>query len=237
MAIPKIMHPQFDISIPSLGKKMKFRQFLVKEEKILLVAKASSDDADMLTAIKQVVQNCSLDNSFNADEIAAFDLEYIFLKLRSISVNSIIKLSYRDFEDNKVYDFEVDLEKIEMNVPKNTTGKIPITDKTGVVIKYPNASVYSDKNFLSLSAEDAAIQLVVRSIDKIYDDTAVYDAKSISTDELVDYVENLDIKTFEKINEFLSTAPKLRHEIKYKNSLGHERVIMLESLNDFFQLR
>ena len=106
MSLPKIMYPQFDILVPSLNKKMKFRQFLVREEKILLVAKTSNEDNDILTAIKQVVNNCSMDPTFDVDTISVFDLEYLFLKIRSLSVSNVIKLSYKDYEDEKVYDFD-----------------------------------------------------------------------------------------------------------------------------------
>jgi hypothetical protein len=237
MALPKIMYPQFDVLVPSQGKKYKFRQFLVKEEKILLVAKTSSEDNDILTAIKQVVQNCSLDDSFNADTIAVFDLEYIFLKLRGLSVGNIIKLSYKDFEDEKVYDFDVNLDEINIEMPKDISNKISIFDKNGLIMKYPSASIYSDKEFLSSTPEDAAIELIVRCIDKIYDPESVYEAKNFTREELIEFVNNIDVKAFEKINEFLSTAPKLKHTINYKNSLGNDRKIELSSLNDFFMLR
>lgn len=237
MALPQIMYPQFDILIPSTKKKQKFRQFLVKEEKILLVAKASEDDSDILTAIKQVVANCALDNSFDVNKITVFDLEYIFLKLRAYSVSNVVKLSYRDLEDDKVYDFEVDLEKVEVQFPKDVSNKIEIVDKTGVVMKYAPASLYSDKEFLVTPTEDAAIELIVRCIDKIYDADTVYDAASYTHNELKEFVESMDVNTFEKINLFLSNAPKISYTIKYKNSLNNDREIVLSTLTDFFTLR
>lgn len=237
MALPKIMYPQFEILVPSLGKKMKFRQFLVKEEKILLVAKSSGEENDILTAIKQVVQNCSMDDGFDVDKIAVFDLEYIFLKIRAVSVGNIIKLSYKDFEDEKVYDFDVNLDEISMEMPKDVSNKISIVGKNGVVMKYAPASIYSDKEFLASAPEDAAVELIIRCIDKIYDEDSVYDAKNFTHEELLEFVNNIDIKAFEKINEFLSSAPKLKHTINYKNSLGNDRKIELSSLNDFFMLR
>lgn len=237
MALPKIMHPQFDIKVPSTGKKLKFRQFLVKEEKVLLVAKTSEDDTDILTAIKQVVQNCAMDESFNVNNIAIFDLEYIFLKLRALSVTNVIKLSFKDYEDEKVYDFDVNLDEIEIEIPKDTSNRIIISDKTGIMMKYATADLYSDTEFLESKPEDMALALIVRCIDKIYDEDSVYDAKTFSREELREFIEDLDVKTFEKINDFLAATPKLMHVIKYKNSLDHDRVIELSSLNDFFMLR
>jgi hypothetical protein len=237
MALPKIMHAQFDILIPSLNKKMKFRQFLVKEEKILLVAKSSEEDGDILTAIQQVVQNCALDPTFDVDKIAVFDLEYIFLKLRALSITNIINLSYRDFEDDKVYDFEVNLDKITVEIPKKIDNTIMIDDKTGITMHWPYANIYSDKEFLSKDSNEASTELIIRCIDKVFDENNVYDPKTFSKQELIDFVEDLDVKTFEKINEFLSSAPKLNYVIKYKNSLDHDRQIVLSTLSDFFMLR
>lgn len=231
------MYPQFDINIPSLNKKMKFRQMLVREEKILLVAKTSKDDNDILTAIKQVVQNCSLDDTFNTDNIALFDLEYIFTRLRAISISNIIKLSFKDFEDDKVYDFDVDLDKVKIDVPKKLDNKITITDTEGLLLKWPSGNIYSDKKFLESTAEDATVELIVRCIDKVYDADTVYDAVTFTREEIKDFVENLDVKTFDKINEYLSNAPKMSYTIEYKNSLGNDRKIELSSLNDFFTLR
>jgi hypothetical protein len=237
MPLPKIMHPQFDILIPSTNKKIKFRQFLVKEEKILLVAKSSEDDNDILSAIKQVVNNCSLDESFDVDKIALFDLEYVFLKLRSLSVNNVVKLSFRDFEDDKLYDFEVNLDEIQVVMPKNNDNKITVNDKVGIVMRYPTASLYSDKSFLNSTPENATIDLVVRCIDKVYDDDNIYDAKNFTLQDLVGFIEELDVKSYEKINEFLTNAPRMSHVIKYKNSLNNDRTITLNTLNDFFTLR
>jgi hypothetical protein len=237
MSLPKIMYPQFDILVPSLNKKMKFRQFLVREEKILLVAKTSNEDNDILTAIKQVVNNCSMDPTFDVDTISVFDLEYLFLKIRSLSVSNVIKLSYKDYEDEKLYEFEINLDEIVLEMPKDVSNKISIIGKNGIVMRYPPASIYSDKEFLNATPEDAAIELIVRCIDKIYDEESVYDPKNFSRQELLDFINQIDIKTFEKINEFLATAPKLKHTITYKNSFGNDRKIELSSLNDFFMLR
>jgi hypothetical protein len=237
MSLPKIMHPIFDILVPSLDVKMKFRQFLVKEEKILLVAKTSNDDTDILTAIKQIVQNCSEDPAFDIEKISIFDLEYIFLKLRSLSVNNVVKLSYRDFEDNKVYDFDVNLDNVNIVQSEEKSNKIQLTPEVGIIMRYPSASLYSDKKFLSSTKDDAMVDLVVRCVDKIYDIDNVYDAKTFSYDEILEFLDNIDVSSFEKLTDYLSSAPKLSYTIKYKNSLGNNREIELSALNDFFTLR
>jgi hypothetical protein len=112
--LPTIDHPIFSINVPSLKKEYKFRPFLVKEEKILLMAKESKSETDIFVAIKQIVQNCCLDKKLVVDKLSIFDLEYIFLKLRSISIDNIVKITFKDFEDSKIYDFEVDIEEIKV---------------------------------------------------------------------------------------------------------------------------
>ena len=107
--LPKIDYPVYKIKVPSQKKESQFRPFLVKEEKLLLMAKESDNTSDILSAIKQIINNCSIDSKFDVNKLALFDLEYVFLKLRSISVDNIVKVSYKDNEDEKVYDFEIDL--------------------------------------------------------------------------------------------------------------------------------
>jgi len=237
MALPKIMYPQFDILIPSQGKKSKFRQFLVKEEKILLTAKSSAEDSDILTAVSQVVQNCALNDNFNVNKIAIFDLEYIFVKLRGLSVSNKINLSYKDFEDSQLYDFEVDLDKVEIEKSSDISNKIMISDTVGINLRYPSASIYSDKDFLKSTEEDATIELIIRCIDKVFDENTVYDPQTFSREEILEFINDIDVNSFQKINEYLSNAPKMKYVINYKNSLGNDRTIVLSTLNDFFTLR
>ena len=235
MSLPKITYPQIILEIPSSKKKVSFRPFLVKEEKILLMAKLSDQESDILLAIKQVVNNCALDE-FNVDAISLFDLEYIFIQLRAASVNDTVQVSYKDNEDEKIYDFEVELKKIKVIFPEKVNNTIRITDKSGILMKYPNSSLYEDKEFLE-SGDDSFFQLIIRCIDKIYDENEVYETSSYSKKELEEYIENLDIKTFEKIQDFMINQPKLSYVIKYKNSLGNNREIELTTLSDFFTLR
>jgi hypothetical protein len=235
MSLPKITYPQIILTIPSSKKKVTFRPFLVKEEKILLMAKLSDEESDILIAIKQVVNNCAIDE-FDVNAISLFDLEYIFIQLRAASVNDTVEVSYKDNEDEKIYDFEVKLKDIKVNFPEKIDNKIRITDTTGIVMKYPNSSLYEDKEFLE-SGDDSFFQLILRCVDKVYDENEVYETSAYSKKELEEYVENLDIKTFEKIQDFMINQPKLSYVIKYKNSLGNDREIELTTLSDFFTLR
>ena len=233
--LPKINHPTFHIKIPSTGKKCLFRQFLVREEKILLMAKASEDPADVFRAVKQVVNNCAVDDSFDVDKLAMFDLEYLFLKLRALSVSNVINVTYRDNEDEKTYDFSINLDEVEVKFPEGVEKVIKINETTGVVMKYPVANLLDDREFLQ-SGEDSFYELIVRCIDKIYNGEDVYDSSTVDKDELETFLDDLDIKVFEKIQNFMASVPKLYHKIEYKNSNGNDRVIELNTLTDFFTL-
>lgn len=235
MPLPKIEYPIHNITIPSLKKKYKFRPFLVKEEKILLMAKESKSPQDILVAIKQVINNCCLDN-LDLDNIALFDLEYLFLKLRAISVDNIVNISYRDKEDNKIYDFEVDLNEIEIKVPDDINFKVESNETSGLILKFPPAKLYDDKEFLALE-KDHLFELIVRLVDKIYINDEVFESSELEYQEISEHLDSLDLDTFDKIKEFLERVPRLEKELKYKNSLGKNKRIVLRSLNDFFTFR
>lgn len=236
MSLPKIDYPIYKINVPSLKKDFQFRPFLVKEEKLLLMAKESANPSDVLSAIKQIVNNCSIDKKLDISKLAIFDLEYIFLKLRAISVDNIIKVSYKDTEDEKVYDFEINLDKVKIKYPEKMDNNIKITDKSGIIMKYPSASLYDDTDFLNLE-KDYMFELIVRCIESIYYEDQVYDCKQYKKEELNEFLENLNIKSFESIQNFLLTVPKMEYKINYENSKGNNREIVLNSLNDFFTWR
>lgn len=235
-SLPKIDYPVLKIQIPSLKKDFMFRPFLVKEEKLLFMAKESKKEADIFIAIKQVIQNCCLEKNFDVDKIAIFDLEYIFIKLRSFSIENTVKLSLRDADDKNMYEFEVNLDEVEIVYPKQAENTIKINENVGLIMKFPPASIYSDESFLSLQ-KDQLFELILRCIDKIYDGEEVIDVKTVKKEDLTEFIESMNIKVFEKVHEFLINTPKIKYEIKYKNSLGNEKVIELNSLNDFFSWR
>ncbi len=235
MSLPKIDQPIYNIEIPSMKKNFPFRPFLVKEEKLILMAKEGKSETEILSAIKQIVNNCCLDPKMDVNKLALFDLEYIFLRLRAFSVDNNVKVSYKDNEDGKVYDFEVNLDDVKMVFPEETTNKIEITDKSGLVMKYPSAALYDDKDFMALE-KDYMFELILRCIDSIYYGDEVYSARDYKRKELSEFLENLDIKTFQKVQKFLLTVPHMEYKIKYKNEKDHDREIVLTSLNDFFTL-
>ena len=201
------------------------------------MAKQSDDQTDILAAVKQVVNNCSLDSTFDIDKLPLYALEYFFIRLRGFSVGDEIKVSYRDLEDNKIYDFDVDLKKVEIKYPENIDNKIAITDKSGIVMRYPSASIYSDKVFLNSEGDESFYRLIVRCIDQIYDGDAVYEGSEFTEDDILEFIELMDIKTFEKVREFMSNLPTLYYKLDYKNKMGKDKKIELTTLSDFFTLR
>jgi hypothetical protein len=235
MPLPKIKHPTFDFVVPSTKKKESFRPFLVKEEKILLMAKTSEEPNAILRAVKQVVNNCALSKSFDVDKLAIFDIEYLFMQLRAISVNNVVKVSYRDNEDGEVYNFEIDLTKIDVKFPQNVERTVRITDKMGIQMRYPPASIFDDRDFFT-TGDDAFYELVLRCLDKIYDGEDVFNPADYSKEEVEQFLDECGIEAFEKIQTFMTSVPKLYHRLEYKNKNGNDRVIELTSLTDFFTL-
>lgn len=232
MPLPKIDQPIFDMTIPSIGKNITFRPFLVKEEKILLIAQQSGNDTEVIRAIKQILNNCILID-IDLDSLAIFDIEYMFLKLRSKSVNNIVKLSYRDTEDGEVYDFDLDLDTIEVTMPDNINSKIEINENVGMTMKYPSASI-TDRMKDFDNEVDLMTFFIVNCIDTIYDEDNVYVASDFTEEEISEFLDGLNVKSFEKIREFFESIPRLYHKIEYKNSIDSDRSIELTSLKDFF---
>ena len=232
MPLPKIDQPLFDMTIPSTGKKILFRPFLVKEEKILLIAQQSENDSEIIRAIKQILNAC-IKEELDIDSLAIFDLEYMFLKLRARSVNNVVKLSYRDIEDGELYDFELDLDTIEVKMPEVINSKIEINDTVGMTMKYPAASI-TDRMKDFENEVDLMTFFIVNCIDSIYDEDNVYVASEFSEAEITEFLDGLDVMSFEKIRQFFESVPRLYHKIEYTNSIESKRTIELTSLKDFF---
>lgn len=236
--LPRSEHPIIELTVPSTSKKIKVRPMLVKEEKILLYAKASEDDSDIFRAIYQTVQNCVLDSNFSMSNLALFDLELLFLKLRSISIDNVSKINIIDSEDNKSHPIKVDLNEVTIEVPPKDKLRIEIDKDCGLVMGYPSADLYLDKEFLNNSDDANIIDLLIpRCVTEIYDGDKVYTKDMFTEQELSEYIDNLPVPVYNRIQTFFIDVPRLKHEVKYKNSMGNERYLVLESLNDFFALR
>jgi hypothetical protein len=229
MALPKINTITFEITIPSTKKKMRFRPFLVKEEKILMLAQKGTPD-DIFFAVKQLLTNCSID-PIDVDTLTTFDLDYIFIKLRAQSVGNIIELKFQDNEDGKTREFKVDLNEVEVTESPEHSKKIKINEQFGLLMKYPDVAMM---NSIKDTDEKAFDSVMRYCLDSVYDETSVFPF-SEETDEAIDeFVDSLDLKTFESIQKFFETMPKLKYVITYTNDMDNERTIVLDSLQSFF---
>lgn len=234
MSLPKINYPIFEATIPSTKQKIKMRPFLVKEEKILLTAQTTGVSRDIVLAIKQVVNNCLLDQ-VDVEKLATFDLEYLFIKLRGRSINNIIDVTYRDPDDELEYKLQIDLDKVEIINNPDHNPNIQINDQMGLVLRYPKTDMLKAVE-QSTSEVDLYFEVIKYCIEKVYDENEVYEAKDYTDEELVEFITSLDVSTFKEIQKFLETMPKLHYETTYKNSEGVEKKVVLQNLNDFFIL-
>jgi hypothetical protein len=237
MPLPKLTVPLFDEVIPSTNKSIKYRPFLVKEEKILLIAQQGNSRKEMINALKQVINNCCIyQDGSDIDETAltTFDIEYLFVKIRAKSVDNIVTLKYIDHEDKKNYEFKVDLNEINIKYNPDHTNKIKVSDDIGVIMKYPTAELMGKLNVDTMGEEDVTNTLIKECMEKIYDADEVYIVKESDPKEVDEFIDSLSIKPFEEIQKFFATMPTLYHKIEYTNSMGTAREIELTTLNDFF---
>lgn len=251
MPLPKIDHINFPVTLPSSKKKVRIRPYTVKEEKILLAAQASDDSDDSIEAVKQVVANCVL-GDFDVDTAPIFDVEYLFIRLRMHSVNSIVELTYTDHEDlddkgnGKQHEFSVDLDDVEVRFLPEHTNKIDFGNGVGAVMRYPSFSTMKDvrehlEATLNSPTKDVSIQalflIYAQTIDLIYDDEKVYKAGlDFTQEEVIDFIDSLSSQSLFKMQEFFNTIPTVFYEIKYNNSKGEPKSIPLTGISDFFIL-
>lgn len=235
MALPKIEHPIFELDLPVSKQKVKYRPFLVKEEKILLIALQGEDSEEIVNAIKQVLNNCIITQGVDVDAMPTVDLEYLFIKIRAKSVNNIVKLAYRDLEDEKRYDVEVNLDDVEVKIDPEHSNNIKLGNNMGLIMKYPQASI-ADKLKESKTEAELLFDILKSCIDTIYEGDNQFKADDSSPEELDEFIQNLDVKAFNEVQKFFTTMPRLYHEVKYVNSLGNERIVKFNSLSDFFTL-
>jgi hypothetical protein len=243
LSLPVIAHPTYKLKIPSTKKEVPFRPMTVREEKILLLAKESAASEEILMAVQQVVRNCATEE-LKLEELTIFDLEYLFLKIRARSINNLVKLFYEDQEDgNKVHQFEVDLDKVEVSFPASVPNVIPLTNDIFITMKYPPASLYNDKSLLSVPPGtdqdrvelDFFTLLAKKCVKEIIQGDKIYN--NFTPEELDTFFDNLTVKCKNEIQKFFLSAPHLEHVVVYKNSKGEDRKITLTTLEDFFTLR
>jgi hypothetical protein len=239
MALPKVDVPTYQLTLPSEDKKIKYRPFLVKEEKILYIAQETGENREMINALKEVVKACTFD-VLNVDRLPIFDIEYIFLQIRAKSVSEITKFKTICPDDGKTYvETEVDLTKVEVQVDDSHTNRIIIDPKRdlGVVLRYPTLKNYDVGTGIKNFEIEEVFTVLIDCIDHIFEGDKIYPAKDSTKTELKEFVENLPQEAFANIRVFFDTMPKLRHEIEVTNpNTGKVNKVMLQGIADFFGL-
>ncbi len=236
MALPKLGYPTFELELPSTGKTIKYRPFLVKEEKVLLMALESEDEKQVVGAVKDLIKNCVI-SRLKVDSLPSFDLEYLFLKIRAASIGEVVTLTVTCLDDNETkVEAEININNVEITKPEGHTNKIMFDDKTGIVMNYPSMQQFVDREFLQKEMKtDQVYGFIADSIDQIFDGEEVYDSSTTTKKEFRTFVDSLTTKQFEKIQKFYETSPKLSHTFTVTNpKTGKESEYTIEGLQSFF---
>ena len=236
MALPKLTTPTYELEIPSTDEKIKFRPFLVKEEKILMMAMESKKSADIVQAVKEIVEECTF-NKINISDMPMFDIEYVFLQIRSKSVGEVSKIRVLCPDDGKTYaNLDLDLNEVKVQVGDDHTNKIELNNGMGIIMKYPTIDSFRESGIQDINASNM-LEVIGGCILQIYEEEGkkVYDPKDQTKKELTDFIEQLTTDQFKHVQKFFDTMPKLKHEITIKNpKTKKESKITLTGLNDFF---
>ena len=236
MALPKLNTPTYELEVPSTDEKIKYRPFLVKEEKILLMAMESKDNAQIINAVKEIVSSCTFEKA-DVSKMPMFDMEYIFLQIRAKSVGEISKLKILCPDDKKTYaDVELDLTKVEVQVGDEHSNKIELTDDMGIIMTYPTIDSFLESGIENIDANNM-LDVIGTCILQIYEQKGekVYQAKDQTKKELTEFIESMNSGQFKKLQSFFDTMPKLKHTIKVKNPKTKKSSdVTLTGLNDFF---
>jgi len=239
MALPKIEVPTYELTLPSEDKKIKYRPFLVREEKVLYIALETGQNKEMVNALKDVVGACTFE-VLNVDRLPIFDIEYLFLQIRAKSVSEVTKFRAICPDDGKTYvETEVDLTKVEVQVDDEHTNRIVLDTQRnlGLVLKYPTLKNYDVGRGLDNIEVDKVFNILIDCVDHIFEGDKIYPAKDTSKQELKEFIESLPQEAFNKIKSFFDTMPKLKHEIEVTNpNTNVTSKIVLTGIADFFGL-
>jgi len=233
MALPKLETPTYECTIPSTGKVIEYRPFLVKEEKILMMAQESNDPAQTLSALKKIIKSCTFDK-VDPNELATYDAEYLFLQLRIKSVGETTQFSLKCQEEgcDEMVPVEIDLTDVEVKFPaEEPENNIQLNDTIGMTLKHVTLKDSQGLNGENLSDISS---MIVTVIDTIYDEEKVYSHKDVSKKEMEAFVESMNHKQLEKVKEFMEATPSIEYDLTYKCKHGHVSKVKLRGLQDFF---
>jgi len=238
MTLPTVETPRYELTLPSTDKVIQFRPFLVKEEKILLVAMESNNNDEIMNATREILNACTYDK-IDIDTLPIFDIEYIFLQIRAKSVGEIAKFKMLCPDDKETYaDVELDLTKVNVQVDDEHTNNVLIDEdrKLGVVFNYPTLGMTRAGFNIDSTDIKTLFEIMSSSIEHIYEGEKIYPAKDSTKEELRKFLEGLPQKSFVNIKTFFETMPQLRHSVELENPKTKVKsTIVLKGIRDFFQ--
>lgn len=240
MPLPKISTPVYELTLPSTKQKIKYRPFLVKEEKVLVLAMETEDTKEITNAVRQVIKNCiETPKNIKVETLPTFDIEYLFLNIRAKSVGEVVEVNLICPDDGVTQvPVEIPINDINVQVTDDHDNKVKLDDKLMMEMKYPSLDQFIKTNF-DMSKDNANVDqsfdLIASCIDKIYDEEQVWDSSDVSKKELVEFLDQMNSMQFKQIEKFFETMPKLIHTMTIKNpNTGVESEVVLEGLSSFF---
>ena len=233
MALPKIATPTYELEIPSSKEKLTYRPFLVKEEKLLLLAMETEKEEDIISAIKTIINNCTFEK-VNVDDLPLFDLEFIFLNVRAKSVGEVINLKLLCEDDKETYaDVSINLEDIKVDFNDTHTNIIELNDNVSIIMSYPQYNMMTTPEGGSDTAY--VFKIIKQSVSQIVEGETIHEKADFTEKELDEFIESLTSKQFADIQNFFETMPRLRHEVKFKNpKTKKQNKMTLEGMQSFF---
>ena len=235
MALPQVALPTYELEIPSNGKKIKYRPFVVKEEKVLLLALESGDDKQIEDAVRTLLKGC-IQTRVKLEDLALFDLEYIFLNIRAVSVGEVVEMMLTCDDDGETQvRYNLNLTEVQVDKPEGHSNKIMLSDEMGVIMKYPSFEEFVKISIIGKDTSSEVIEIMAKCVDQIFDGEDVYDSSTTSKKEFVQFIEGLTNKQYEDIQKFFSEMPVLKHDIKVTNpNTGVENEFTIQGLSNFF---
>jgi len=238
MPLPTLSVPTFEVDLPSTGKRIKYRPFLVKEEKLLLLAMEGEDEKEVERAVRDILKACILTRGIKIENLASFDLEYLFLKIRGVSAGEDIKMKVTCQDDGVTeVNVSINIDDIEVQKPEGHTNKIMINDDVGIIMKYPGVDQFINLTLLNkdLTSTAEVFELVAKCVDQVFQEEEVWEASDMKLSEVIDFLEGMTQQQFEKIQNFFETMPVLKHQLEVTNpNTGKVSVFQLEGLQSFF---
>lgn len=237
MPLPKIATPTYELELPSTGKTVKYRPFLVKEEKVLLIAMESEDVKQITNALKQVLKSCILTRGIKVEELPTFDIEYLFLNIRGKSVGEEIEVNLIAPDDGETsVSVTINVEDIAIERPENHEKTIKLDSNLRMDMKYPSLDEFIKNNFdFQEQTLDQSFELIAGCVDKIYNEEEVWSYADCTKKDIIEFLGQMNSIQFKAVDEFFNTMPKLSHTVTFTNpNTGVENVVKLEGLASFF---